>query len=41
LKKDIEEFEKNNKITLWTQDLLWWLASDLEDIEWTSKGFLK
>ncbi len=40
LKKEIEDYEKNNKLTLWTQDLLWGLADELEDIEWTSKAFL-
>ena len=40
LRKDIEDYEKNNQVSLWTQDLLWTLASDLENIEWTSKGFI-
>ena len=40
LKKDIEDFETNNKVSLWTQDLLWTLADDLENIEWSSKAFL-
>lgn len=41
LRKEIENFEKNNDLTLWTQDMLWTIASDLEDIEGTSKAFLK
>lgn len=41
LRIEIENFEKNNDLTLWTQDLLWTLAWDLEDIEWTSRAFLK
>jgi hypothetical protein len=34
-------FQANNELTLWTDDLLGWLADELEDIEWTSKGFIK
>lgn len=41
LKKEIEFFQANNELTLWTDDLLGWLADELEDIEGTSKGFLK
>lgn len=41
LRKEIENFEKNNDLTIWTQDMLWTIASDLEDIEGTSKAFLK
>ena len=41
LKAEIENYQKNNDLTLWTDDLLWWLADDLEDIEWTSKAFLR
>lgn len=40
LKIEIEEYQANNDLTLWTDDLLWGLADDLEDIEWTSKAFL-
>lgn len=41
LRKEIEKYEAIDWTTLWTKDLLWWLADDLEDIEWTSKGFIK
>lgn len=41
LKKDIESYQKNNDLTLWTEDLFWWIANELEDIEWTSKWFIK
>jgi len=41
LKKDIETYKENNEVTLWTEDLLWALANNLEDIEWTSKWFIK
>lgn len=41
LRKEIENYKENNKVSLWTEDLLWTLASDLENIEWTSKVFLK
>lgn len=41
LRKDIEEFQSNYDTTLGTDDLLWWLADELEDIEWTSKWFIR
>ncbi len=41
LRKDIETYKENNEVSLWTEDLLGTLASDLENIEWSSKGFLK
>lgn len=41
LRKELENYEVNNKLSLWTQDLLWWLADDLEDIEWVSKWFIR
>jgi len=41
IRKEIENYEANNKVSLWTQDLLGALADDLEDIEWSSKAFLK
>lgn len=41
LKKEIENYKNNNEVSLWTEDLLWTLASDLENIEWSSKAFLK
>ncbi len=41
LKKEIEKFQKNNDLTLWTDDLLGGLADELEDIEWTSKWFIR
>ncbi len=41
LRQEIENYARNNEITLWTEDLLGSLANDLEDIEWSSKAFLK
>lgn len=41
LRKKVEDYKEKNKITLWTEDLLWALANSLEEIEWTSKWFLK
>lgn len=41
LRKKIEDYKENNKISLWTEDLLGSLANSLEDIEWSSKAFLK
>ena len=41
LRKDIETYKENNEVTLWTEDLLWALANNLENIEWTSKWFIK
>lgn len=41
LRKEIEIYKENNKITLWTEDLFGSLANNLEDIEWTSKWFIK
>lgn len=41
LREDIERFHKENEVSLWTEDLLWSLANKLENIEWTSKSFLK
>ncbi len=41
IKKEIEDYKNNNKVSLWTEDLLWSLANSLENIEWTSKSFLK
>jgi len=40
MRKDIESYHKDNEITLWTEDLLWSLANDIEDIEGSSKAFL-
>ena len=40
LKNSIEEYHKNNDVTLWTEDLLWSLANSLEDILWTAKWFV-
>jgi len=37
---EIESYHKDNEITLWTEDLLWSLANDIEDIEGSSKAFL-
>lgn len=41
MKKEIEKFNEEWKASFGTEDLLWTLANDLEDIEWTSKCFLK
>lgn len=41
LRKEIENYKSENKVSLWTEDLLWSLANSLENIEWTSKWFLK
>lgn len=41
LRVEIENYQANNELSLWTDDLLWWLADELEDIEGTSKGFLR
>lgn len=41
LKKEIENYKENNKVSLWTEDLLGSLANSLEDIEWNSKAFLR
>lgn len=41
LRKEIEDYKNSNEVTLWTEDLLWALANSLENIEWTSKGFLR
>ncbi len=40
MRKDIEAYHSDNKITLGTEDLLGSLANSLEDIEWSSKAFL-
>jgi len=40
LRKEIENYHKNNEVSLWTEDLLGSLANDLENIEWTSKWFI-
>ena len=40
LRKDIQEYAKNNEITLGTEDLLGSLVNDLENIQWTAKGFI-
>lgn len=41
LRKEIENYKDENKVSLWTEDLLWSLANSLENIEWTSRWFLK
>ncbi len=41
MKKEIETHHKNEEITLGTEDLLGSLANSLEDIEWSSRAFLK
>lgn len=40
LRQEVENYARNNDLTLWTEDLLWSLANDLENIEWSSKAFL-
>ena len=41
IKEEIENYGKNNKISLWTEDMLWSLANTLEWLEWTARSFLK
>ena len=41
LKTDIENYVENNSLTLGTDDLLWGLADELEDLQGTSKAFIK
>lgn len=41
LRKEIENYKDNNNVSLWTEDLLWSLANNLESAEWTSRSFLK
>ena len=41
LRQAIEEYKENNEVSLWTEDLLGSLSNDLENIEWTSKWFVK
>ena len=40
LKKEIEDYKENNKVSLGCEDLLWTLASDLEDAQGSSRAFL-
>ena len=40
-REEIENYAKNNEISLWTEDLLWSLANTLEWLEGTAKSFLK
>lgn len=40
LRKEIENYKENNEVSLGTEDLLGTLASDLENIEGSSKAFL-
>lgn len=41
LRKDLEDFKENNEVSLGTEDLLGSLANDIENIEGTSRWFLK
>jgi len=41
IREEIEQYKKSNNVTLGTEDLLWSLANDLENIEWTSRSFIK
>lgn len=41
LKKELEDYKRNHEISLGTEDLLGSLANDLEDIQGTSKAFLR
>jgi len=41
LRKEIENYKDNNEVSLWTEDLLWSLANNLESDEWVSRSFLK
>lgn len=40
LRKDLEDFAENNELSLWTEDLIGWLADEIEDLEWTAKSVL-
>lgn len=40
LLKEIEAFQSSESLSLWTDDLIGWLADQLEDIKWTAKGFV-
>jgi len=41
LREKIENYKDNNKISFWTEDLLWSITNNLEDIEGSSRAFLK
>jgi len=41
VRTDVENYAKNNEITLWTEDMLWSLANTLEWLEWTARSFTK
>lgn len=41
LLKEIEDYKNNNKVSLWTEDLLGSIANSLEDISWNAKAFIK
>jgi len=38
--KEIENYKKNNEVSLWTEDLLWSIANELEEMRWTAKAFI-
>lgn len=38
--KEIENYKNNNEISLWTEDLLWSVANELEEMRWTAKAFI-
>lgn len=40
LKQEIEDYAKNNDITMGEEDMLWSLVNDLEFVEGTSRTFL-
>ncbi|MDD2871033.1 MAG: hypothetical protein PHS49_03505 [Candidatus Gracilibacteria bacterium] len=41
IRKEIENYKENNKVSLGTEDLLGSLANDLENIEGSSKAYIK
>jgi len=41
LLNEIEQYKDNNEVTLWSEDLLWSLANDIENMIWTAKSFKK
>ena len=41
MRKEVNAYAQNNEITLGTEDMLGSLANNIENIEWTSRAFLK
>lgn len=40
LRQEMERYTEDNQISIGTEDMLWSLAGDLEDIEGTARGFI-